>query len=505
MIISKLPKINFSLLILSLLPIAFVAGPLLVEIIINIIILIFLYTCIKNKDYRFFKNKIFIFFFIFYVYLIINLIYSDFFKETALNVFSYIRFILFPFAVCQVLEKNDKNLKFVFIIFSFSIFIVVIDGYYQFIYGKNFLGFEKYRLDRISGFFKDDLILGSFLSRLLPLFMALIIFFKKNLKITVLNLLIFFSTFILIFLTGERASFIMASLTLLIIMISIKSYFYLRIILFSILVSTIAVLINSNSTLFDRHYNQLKVHIFSKQDNANIILPYYLPMFKTSFKMFDDSKLIGHGPKSYRYLCNDKKFTTYFPKPITIDNTVIKLPNNWKELNNIEIIDFFVQEGDIIAVGDKILTYQYIGSKNIQSFFSKKEGKVNKIFNQKDRYISNDIVFKITPQHSVNHLLKFKNACNTHPHNFYIQLLAETGLIGFIFIFSLFIYLLLHIVKNIFFKYFNDSEICILIGFFVVLWPLTTNGNFFNNWINLISFYPLGFLLYMLNIKNKER
>ena len=505
MIISKLPKINFSLLLLSLLPIAFVAGPLLVEIIINILILIFLYTCIKNKDYRFFKNKFFIFFFIFYVYLIINLIYSDFFKETALNVFSYVRFILFPFAVCKILEKNDKNLKFVFIILSFSIFVVVLDGYYQFIYGKNFLGFEKYRLDRISGFFKDDLILGSFLSRLLPLFMALIVFFKKDLKMTVLNLFIFFSTFILIFLTGERASFIMASLTLLIIIISIKSYFYLRIILLSILISTIIVLINSNSTLFDRHYNQLKNHIFLKKNNANIILPYYLPMIKTSFKMFDDSKLIGHGPKSYRYLCNDKKFASYFPKPILIDNTVIKLPNDWKELNNIEIIDFFIEEGDIIAIGDKILTYKYIGSKNIKSLFSKKEGKVNKIFYQKDRYISNDIVFNITPQYSVNHLLKFKNGCNTHPHNFYIQLLAETGLIGFIFIFSVFIYLFLQIVKNFFFKSFKDSEICILIGFFVVLWPLTTNGNFFNNWINLISFYPLGFFLYLQNKKEKER
>ena len=102
-------------------------------------------------------------------------------------------------------------------------------------------------------------------------------------------------------------------------------------------------------------------------------------------------------------------------------------------------------------------------------------------------------------------MLKLKNGCNTHPHNFYIQLLAETGLIGFIFIFSVFIYLLLQIVKNIFFKSFKDSEICILIGFFVVLWPLTTNGNFFNNWINLISFYPLGFFLYLQNKKEKER
>ena len=102
MIISKLPKINFSLLLLSLLPIAFVAGPLLVEIIINILILIFLYTCIKNKDYRFFKNKIFIFFFIFYIYLVINLIFSDFFKETALNIFSYIRSFF-----CDIISNNN--------------------------------------------------------------------------------------------------------------------------------------------------------------------------------------------------------------------------------------------------------------------------------------------------------------------------------------------------------------------------------------------------------------
>tara|TARA_B110000305_G_C19437575_1_gene639890 strand:- start:378 stop:1910 length:1533 start_codon:yes stop_codon:yes gene_type:complete len=510
MIISKLHKISFSLLLLSLLPIAFVVGPLIVEIIINTLILIFLYNCIKNKNFKLFKNKIFIFFFTFYIYLIINLIYSDFLKETALNVFSYIRFILFPLAIYEILEKDKKNLKFVFIIFSISIFIVVLDGYYQFIFEKNFLGFEKYRVDRISGFFKDDLILGSFLSRLLPFYIALILFFKNDLKLTILNLLIFLSTFVLIFLTGERASFIMASLSLLVIIISIRSYFYSRIIILSFLISIIFVLINFNSTLFDRYYLQLKHHIFTKQSDVNIILPNYMPMFKTSLKMFDDNKLIGHGPKSYRYLCNNEKFVTYFPNAKLVDSTVIKMPMDWKKLKNIKILNFFVKVGDNVEIGDKILTYQHVGSKDVKIFFSNKEGIVDKILYKK-LYVSNSTIINITPQYTPNQLLKYINACNTHPHNFYIQLLAETGLVGFIFIFSLFIYLLSLIVKNFISKFsinkflFYDSELCILIGFFVVLWPLTTNGNFFNNWINLISFYPLGFFMYILKKNNKER
>ena len=69
-------------------------------------------------------------------------------------------------------------------------------------------------------------------------------------------------------------------------------------------------------------------------------------------------------------------------------------------------------------------------------------------------------------------------------------------------------------IKNLVYRFLNKSllsnfEVCLLAGFFTILWPLTTNGNFFNNWINLISFYPLGFYLYFikkmynfLNFKN---
>ena len=53
---------------------------------------------------------------------------------------------------------------------------------------------------------------------------------------------------------------------------------------------------------------------------------------------------------------------------------------------------------------------------------------------------------------------------------------------------------------------FKDIELCIITGFFLFLWPITTNGNFFNNWINLISFYPVGILLHIqyINFKNAK-
>ena len=50
--------------------------------------------------------------------------------------------------------------------------------------------------------------------------------------------------------------------------------------------------------------------------------------------------------------------------------------------------------------------------------------------------------------------------------------------------------------------YFRDFEIALLVCIFLSVWPLIPTGNFFNNWLSIIYYYPVGFLLWSLK-KNK--
>ena len=99
--------------------------------------------------------------------------------------------------------------------------------------------------------------------------------------------------------------------------------------------------------------------------------------------------------------------------------------------------------------------------------------------------------------------------CITHPHNFYVQLLAETGFLGFLFLLSALFYIIyisFKQFKSIILKQkrpISDYQVCLLAGMLITVWPLTTNGNFFNNWLMIVYALSVGFYLQSIYSKNK--
>ena len=115
-----------------------------------------------------------------------------------------------------------------------------------------------------------------------------------------------------------------------------------------------------------------------------------------------------------------------------IDNTVLKFERSWKEKRNIIINKFHVKVGDLISKNQIVFDYKFFGSDKLLEYKSDKTGIVKEIL-IKDYYIGNDKIFELSPIDQPEKIYTKLSSCNTHPHNFYFQVLAETGIVGFCF------------------------------------------------------------------------
>ena len=43
---------------------------------------------------------------------------------------------------------------------------------------------------------------------------------------------------------------------------------------------------------------------------------------------------------------------------------------------------------------------------------------------------------------------------------------------------------------------FNDFEVCLLACIIISLWPISPSGSFFNNWMSIVYYFPVGLLLW---------
>ena len=104
--------------------------------------------------------------------------------------------------------------------------LLITDGYFQYFFKANIIGNPvDLPSGRIRFLFNDEYILGSFISRLFPLFLGLsFIIFKNKKKFIIPVSILFFFFEVLIFLSGERTAFFYNTFLALFIIIMINNF-----------------------------------------------------------------------------------------------------------------------------------------------------------------------------------------------------------------------------------------------------------------------------------------
>ena len=165
---------------------------------------------------------------------------------------------------------------------------------------------------------------------------------------------------------------------------------------------------------------------------------------------------------------------------------------------------------------DRIVKFTYfqLFENNQVNFFSIQH---QLIYTTSLKIIKDNYIFGIGPKNfriicndykTFSNLDRSENGCSTHPHNTYLQLWAESGLLSFLFIvifyLAIFFYVFKIIIRKNLFKSSNSNITfeLFLISILINLWPLVPTGNFFNNWLSIIYYLPFGFILFKYLEKN---
>ena len=423
--------LNIYSALLCLIPALLVTGPFLPDLTLSLSGVITIYYIIHLNLWKRLKYNIIILFILFNIYLVVRsyLSFIDPLKSLESSLF-YFRFFVYCLGIVIISEIDKNFFKKYKLIINLTIIILIIDTYFQFFVGFNLLGYENNKSDyHQTSFFKDEQVLGSFLSKILPVFIAINYLnkndstnFKKNIAFSILVLFIFGA----IVVSGERAALFKTIMFLGLFvlffnqLISTKNklYLFLCAFIFMTLILTfskktrIRIIFHTldyNFNIIDKSdgysFNFDNI-IFNSPSQYKFISEQHTSHYKTAISIFNNNKIFGIGPKLFRVVCKEKKYIHF-------------------------------------------------------------------------------------------------NGCSTHPHNFYLQIASDTGIVGLLFLLSMFTYIVykLYIIfinqiydkKNytIFYK-------SIILGCFINIWPLGPNGNFFGNWNSILIYLSLSLFIYIL-------
>jgi O-antigen ligase len=324
---------------------------------------------------------------------------------------------------------------------------VSIDVIIQSFLGTDLFGFKSL-VGRNSGPFGDEVIAGGYLLKFgfLSIFLVFDFFKNKNFS-KPLPILVILIHAIAICVAGNRMSFMVFLLGCLLIILLVKN---LRFIFLTSLI---------------------------------IFLPIFFGMLK-----YDESVKYQY----FRFFQEITHISATAGSNLFADKAD---PKNWNDENKNKSLDRinFKENGIIKSIltegGGKLYSgHGAIWRTSIQMW------KENPMFGfglKSFRYKCRDIISSagnsniITAIETTGHMHDFD--CSNHPHNYYLELLSETGLIGTILLIIFFVFIL----KNSFsfLRKFNNKLnpeylflIPIMLAIFLEIWPIKSTGSFFSTW-----------------------
>ena len=160
-----------SLMIISL-PIFMIISRFFLEFFLLIISLSFVVQIIKQKNYTILKEYFSLFFLSLYFLLLMSFLFSDE-KMNIISILLYFRFALYVFAILYFLKNEERLLNYFLKTVLIIFFILFFDSLIQYIYGYNLIGLKILETHRVTSFFGDEPILGSYIVKLFPFLFSL--------------------------------------------------------------------------------------------------------------------------------------------------------------------------------------------------------------------------------------------------------------------------------------------------------------------------------------------
>lgn len=437
-----LNKISFIFIFfITILPVTLITGPAIPDITITFAGIFFLiYFVVKKETKIIFNNNLFIFSFIFWFFLLFISIFAENVFLAYRDSIIFVRFLIFPIVLYYLISKNEKIFNLIINIIFFSVIFVCIDSIYQFSNYNPETGFGK----DIFGFTPDwyGRLTGPFYKELIPgAYVS---------KFGLLGLIFIFNNFI----NNKQNIIIIIYLTLIgiVTFISGERMAYLT---FALGIFILVIFFNKKRRVF-------LLSLFS-------IFLFTFILSKTH-PFYNDYKILESTPYHLglkiekEYKCNNDQ---------EICKKILNLQPSF-----IEVLKNFNQSayGQIYNLGLKMFSdhkLQGIGLNNF-TYLCKND----------DRY---------------NNLMINYN-CTSHPHNYYLQWLVETGIIGLI-LFMSYLYL---IFKFILKKPINNYSILSLALIVILFWPIMSTGSLLKNWNGITTFFIIGMCLSLKMIKQKN-